>query len=157
MICMPLRRINYKVFKCNVAIKKGGFYSGLIRVYLCAFLSPSVPLFWCVCNVKRNEWYFVKCVFCMPMFTIEYFVNRFYFACILRMVLLSGKQSVFQIGVLHHIQASKDIMKSVQNIYFESDVLTTLYILHFICHHVTQSVALWILYSSVFVPSWLAS
>ena len=28
------------------------------------------------------------------------------------------KQSVFQIGVLHPIQASKDIVKSVQNVYF---------------------------------------
>ena len=58
------------------------------------------------------------------------------------MVHLSGKQSVFQIAVLHCIQASKDIVKSVQNVYFKLEVLTTLYVLRFTHHHVTQSLAL---------------
>ena len=76
--------------------------------------------------------------------------------CGLRKVHLSGKQGVFQIGVLHRIQASRDIVKGVQSVHFWSEVLTTLYVLRFMCHHVTQSLAIWILYSSVFVPCRLA-
>ena len=47
-------------------------------------------------------------------------LNRpfFYFACILRTVLLSGKQSVFQNSVIHRIQASKHIVKRVQSVHF---------------------------------------
>ena len=49
----------------------------------------------------------------MSIFIMEYFVNSFYFACVLRKARFSGKQSVFQIGVLHRMQASKDIVKSI--------------------------------------------
>ena len=55
---------DYKVFERNVAIKRGGFYSELIRLYCCAFLSPYVTWLWWQWNANRNGRCFVKYVFC---------------------------------------------------------------------------------------------
>ena len=132
---------NYNVSESNVVIQNGGFYSAMISFYCWAFFIAIYRLFFMPIKCKKCDiWQNV--FFCTSIFYRRIFCELIVLCIFFENGKLSGKQHVFQIDVLHRVQASKEIVKNFQNGYFSSEVRTTLDVWHLTCHHVTQSLAL---------------
>ena len=67
-------RYNYKVYESNVAIKRRLLLRIDQNLLLCIFIAICTLVLMPV-KYKRNGWHFVKCAFCMSIFTAKYFMN----------------------------------------------------------------------------------